>query len=203
MNVRANKKGLLAIGIAVFTIIVGASYLFIHYRASTKLGAVRPVEVFGEPQTGLQLEYPAELEKSALTQDDAKSNITLRLKEKAGQTPLLITVRNEAGLRVVVSLTKQELLPLLMGNSERALPQRFKGYSKLSSRTLQLNGTAAGEIIFTYDSPGGAGGRIKQRFLIYPKGDDSAVYVAAQAQEKDFDATNQQYFEPVFKSLSF
>jgi hypothetical protein len=191
------------IGLLMGTMLIIGSGAYVTLRDNNepKQVAAKRVQAFQEPQTGLKLEHPAELQKAELTQEDAKSKILLRITQGEGEKPLLITVRSETGLRVVATLTKQELLPLLMNNSEKALPQRFKGYKKVSSRTFDLNGVKAGEIIFTYDGPGNIPNQ--QRFIIYPKDDNTAVYVAMQAQAADFEEVNRDKFEPIAKSLKF
>jgi hypothetical protein len=62
-------------------------------------------------------------------------------------------------------------------------------------------GRKAAEVTFTYKKSI-AGEMLKQRLLIVMKDDDVAIYVAAQAQEKEFDNLSARLFEPVFHSLN-
>lgn len=195
-----NSKALPLGVLVVCALSIGSYIVFGHSDTVVKTETVQTV-LFQDPKTGLKLEHPTKLRSPELTQEDTKANIHLRLVEEQGEKPLLITVRSETGLRVVAAVTKQELLHLLMNNSEKAFPQRFKGFTKVSSRTVELNGIKAGEIVFTYDVPDGT--RAKQRFIIYPKDNNTAVYVAMQAREADFDLANAETFEPIVKSLNF
>lgn len=191
------------IGLLVGAILITGCGAYVTLRTNNepKQATAKRVQAFQEPQTGLKLEYPAQLQKGELTQEDAKSKILLRMTQGEGEKPLLITVRSETGLRTVTTLTKQELLPLLMSNSEKALPQRFKGYKKVSSRTFDLNGVKTGEIVFTYDGPGNISNQ--QRLIIYPKDDNTAVYIAMQAKEADYEQVNRETFESIVNSLKF
>ena len=50
---------------------------------------------------------------------------------------------------------------------------------------------------------GPAGEKIKQRMMIVEYDGDTALYLSAQAKEKDFDGLNRKYFQGMFAKLKF
>lgn len=149
------------------------------------------------------MEYPEQIIKSQIVSEaDKKNKIILRLTEKQGQPQILATLRYESGLRSIASITKSSIIDIIMANSEKALPQRFKGFQKEGSRRYEHSGRKAGEVIFTYDSPV-AGERIKQRLVVLVKDDDTAVYLAMQTKQADFQEQNSKLFDAMAASLGF
>lgn len=134
-------------------------------------------------------------------EEKKKGQIFIRLTEGTILQPLLVSIRLEKGLRLVTSLTRQEMIPYLLNSVEGAHPQRFPEYTKESEREFELSGKKAAELLFTYTGP--AGEKIKQRFLIVAYDGDTALYFAAQAKTSDFDSLNQRYFNRMFESLRF
>ncbi len=121
--------------------------------------------------------------------------------EKTGEMPLLISLRKETGLLLVTSLTKASLIDNLLRNVERAFPLRFSNYIEFSRETSELNGRQTATIVFTYAGP--TGEIIKQRLLIVAYDADTALYLSAQAQAKEFDSLERRYFNKIFESLKF
>jgi len=158
-------------------------------------------KTFSDPTTRIVIEYPPDLINQPITDTDRQDKIIFRGTEKPGDRPVLITLRYEDGLRVTTELAKKDLLDLLVENSDRAHPDRFPEYQKISERRLDLAGKKAAEILFTYKRP--AGERIKQRFLIVVRDNDLAVYLAAQTQEADFAVLDQKYFDRLFSAVRF
>lgn len=134
-------------------------------------------------------------------EEKEKGEPFIRLSEGQLPDPFLISIRKESGLRLVTSLTRQDTIPMLLGNAENAYPQRFPEYHKESEWEFELTGKKAAELIFTYQGPSGE--RIKQRFLIIAYDGNTALYFAAQAKESDFDELNKKYIDRIFESLTF
>lgn len=157
---------------------------------------------YRDPKTNITMNYPEQMSAQELSEEDRQSNVILRLVTPQGKPPVLITLRYELGLKSITSLTKSTAIDMIMSNSEKALPQRFKGFQKQSTRRYDLQGRPAGEIIFTYNSPV-AGQRMKQRFTVVAKDDDTALYLAMQCKEKDFEVINKDYFDDTVSTLSW
>ena len=203
MGIMERKK--IAALVIVLVITAGTASVFFMIRESgdaNKPNVLAEQRTYIDQKSGVNINHPVDSKVSSISEEDKKANIILRLNEKEGETPYLITLRSESGLRAVATLTRSEIIDMLMNNSERALPQRFTGFQKVSSRRYEHNGRKAGEIIFTYDSPV-EGERIKQRFVVLVKDDDTAVYLAMQAREADFDEQNTKIFDPMAESLNF
>jgi hypothetical protein len=137
---------------------------------------------------------------SNLSTEDKESKVLVRI-NRVEEPPFLITLRYEDGLRLVTSLTRQDLIPMLLGNIDKVYPQRFTDYKSLSTRQFEQDGHKAAEIIFTYDGP--AGEKVKQKFLIVDIDGNQVLYIAAQVKEVDFDQVNKRYFDRIFQSLTF
>jgi hypothetical protein len=202
-TISSNKVGILAIAVLGLVLIGSGVYFFGGKTSKQEEQNIlsRQIE-YQDPRTTASIKYPEEAHAQPISEEDKKNNIALRLTEREGQTPFLVTLRSESGLRAVATLTRASIIDVVMGNSEKALPQRFKGFHKESGRRYEHNGRNAGEFIFTYDSPV-PNERIKQRFVILVKDDDTAVYLAMQAKEADFDEQNQKIFNPMAESLNF
>lgn len=151
-------------------------------------------------EVGLNFMVHKSFTDSQLSEDDTMNKILYRINQE-GDKPFLITLRSEDGLRLAASLSHQDLIPMLLGNIDKAYPARFSNYQALSTRQFEQNGHKAAEVIFTYDGP--AGVKIKQRFLIVDIDGNRALYLAAQAKEADFATLNKKYFDRMFASLTF
>ncbi len=157
---------------------------------------------FTNPEPQFMFDYYQKMNLTQSSEEEKqKAEPFVRLTEGSLETSLLVSIRMEKGLRLVTSLTHQDLIPYLLNSAEGAHPQRFSGYHKQSEREFELSGKKAAEITFTYDSP--AGGRIEQRFMIIAYDGNTALYFAAQAKEADFDQLNKKYFDRIFQSLTF
>lgn len=197
------RRFLIGVPIVVLIVSLGGVVVYLGGINKDESPSVLATQVaFHDPKTNVSLSYPEKSSVQALSEQDQKDNFILRLNQEEGETPFLITLRSESKLRTVASLTKASIIDILMNNSEKALPQRFAGYHKESSRRFDHDGRDAGEFVFTYDSPV-AGERIKQRFVIIVKDDDTAVYLAMQSKEADYDEQNQKIFNSTANSLSF
>jgi hypothetical protein len=141
------------------------------------------------------------LTASQLSDEDKTNKIVFRINHETEERPFLMTFRYEDGLRLPTSLTHQDLIPMLLGNIDKAYPARFPGYQSLSTRQFEQTGHKAAEIIFTYQGP--TGEKVKQRFLMLDIDGNRVLYVAAQAKEADFAAVNKKVFNRLFESLSF
>lgn len=187
--------------IIVLSIILGASLLVVGgYLWLSR----EPVPLkFSDQKTGLKLQYSPKLLSKPISEIDRKDNFFLRLengpKEK---TQLLIRASYEEGLTLLTTVTRSELIPLLMSNAQRRLSNTFPGLNIESTRQFEIStGQKAGEVIFTYDSPSKQ--RIKRRLFIIAKDNNTAIYIAAETTEKEFDGVNKVYFRPIIDSAHF
>lgn len=141
----------------------------------------------------------------SLTEEDqrietGKTAVVFKATEQEGSTvPLLFSVRKETGLRIVTSITHVELLDGLLSNIEKSFPQKYPDFKKEAVRIVEFNGHKAAEFYFTYTSPKGV--TIKQRFLVVAYDDDTAYYIAAQSEEKNFADLNRVYFDRMFNQI--
>ena len=149
--------------------------------------------------TGLSLHYGEPLKLEVLSPQDQKDKFIFRMSSK--EPAMLISVRYEDGLRTISSLAKQEPLELLLGNIDKAYPQRFPGYSLSNEHKLKVDGKSAAELIFTYKGPNGE--LAKQRQYIVMKDGDMAIIVSTQSKGNDFESLNNKYFTPLLMSLHF
>jgi hypothetical protein len=191
-------------GLFVAGLIVVSAVLFMVLPGTlgqSNRSQVQSTEAFAAPQAGVKLSFPnANLVKLALSEEDKKDKLLLRLANRKGkEKELLVTVRYEDGLRPIATLTKQDLRDILAGNIAKSYPKRFPDFKLQDQRSFELDSHKAKEIIFTYKGPNGK--RVKQRFMFVVRNDDMAVYIAAQSRENDYDRLNKEYFEPVIKSL--
>lgn len=188
------RTPLFLIGLAVaLASAIGVSWWQYQNRQWTSFEATNPK---------LRFEYPKAFQLESLPQIKER-NLTFLFQANQGQlpTPLNVDLRVETGLRIVTSLTKQEMIPLLLGNADKTHPQRFSNYHKESERTFEHEGKKAAELYFTYIGP--TGEKIKQRLWIIAYDPDTALYLAAQAKESDFDLLNRRYFDRIFNRLQF
>lgn len=140
-------------------------------------------------------DIPSEEEKT-------RAHTVFRATEReTGSSPILFTARYEEGLRIVTSLVRQDQIDVLLGNSDKAFPLRYQGYTKLSERKFTVESRDAAELVFTYQ--GSTGETVKQRFLVVAYDADRAMYLAVQAKEADFADLNKRYFQRMFNSLAF
>lgn len=149
---------------------------------------------------GITVDLPNSSVLQKLSEEDELNNILLRVIRKKND-PFLVTIRKEKGLRPIIALTRQDMLPMLLRNLERAYPQRFPGYKKVSEKKLEYGDKKAAEVSFTYTNS--AGGTVQQRLLIVEYDGDTALYFSAQAQEENFDRLNKKYFNRIFSSVRF
>ena len=152
------------------------------------------------------INYPKVFERTYADKDEAESRNreTLFRAVDGGSikvNPFVVALSKETGLRIAASLSRADIVPMLLRNIERAYPLRFPEFSKLSEKNLELGDRKAAEIYFTYMGP--AGEKIKQRMMIVEYDGDTALYLSAQAKEKDFDGLNRKYFQGMFAKLKF
>src|SRR3712207_1757128 len=123
----------LTLTVAILTSgIVAATYKVLNGR--TAEAPMPAMAIFQDKALGIQIKYPNSLRHVALSEQDTKDKVLLRLIEPLGTPPLLVTLRYEQGLRPLSVVVKKETLEILLSNIERSYPQRFPGYQKLSER---------------------------------------------------------------------
>lgn len=188
------KKTLLTVSVIAFVSLL--SFL-LWYRTRQSVFVS-----FYDDKTGIHLRWSDRVRSINLTENELSDGFILRLqKGPSEKRDLLIRLSYEQGLRSVTTLTRSDLIPLLMSNAERSLPQKFPDLAIESKRQFDLNGHKAGEVVFTYTGPAGA--KIKRRLIIIDKDGNMAIYLAAEATDKDFADINKAYFDPTINSLRF
>jgi hypothetical protein len=206
MSKFSNGKRLGVVAVVLLGFVLAGSSLYFAVRKApqrTQQNRLPRQTSFQDASTGVKVKYPEATAKTqTISEADRKEKILLRLAAQEHRPPMLVTLRSESGLRVVANLTKATIIDILMRNSDKALPQRFEGFKKESSRRYEHDRRDAGEIIFTYQSPV-KGERIKQRLVMLVKDDDTAVYLAMQTKEADFSRYNVEVFNPMAATLDF
>lgn len=115
--------------------------------------------------------------------------------------PLVVVLKKETGLRLPSSLSRMDVLDMLLKNSEKAFPLRYEEYQKEGEKKFEFQGKKAAELLFTYKGPGGE--RVRQRFFMVEYDGNIAFLLSAQARESDFSNLNRKYFEKMFSSMRF
>lgn len=157
--------------------------------------------LFNDPVTGTSLKYPTDAALGQLSDQDNKDKIIFRATDDGSQ-PYKITLKYESGLRALSTLTKQTAFDMVYNNAQRALPQAYPGYSQSATQTgVNKQGNKTGEILFEYD--GSDGERLKQRFEVVMKDDDTAFYLAQQAKSSQYNELNNNIFDQVYNSIKF
>lgn len=156
--------------------------------------------VFDNPK--FSFDYPQVLKLEPLPDEEQKS-LKVLFRASQGELPdeLNVNLRQETGLRLPLTLTKQEMISMLLSNAADSFPQRFPDFKKVAEREFAHAGKRAAELYFTYTGP--AGEKIKQRLLIIAYDGDTALYFATQSKTSDFDELNRKYFDRMFESLGF
>ncbi len=178
----------------VITSIVGGVFFF-WQEARTP--------IFHDTATLLTIRYPIAVVRAGITDDDKRAKIIFRATESGieAATPFLITARYEDGLRKISSMLRYDILDILTDNVDKLFPGQYPKFEKIDEKRYSLNGKKAAEIVFSYLSP--VGEEVKQRFVIVMRDEDMAMYMTAQAKEKDFESLNKKYFENIISSLRF
>lgn len=143
--------------------------------------------------------HRADLAVQPLSEQDKKDKYLFRAEQLEKELPLLITLRYEEGIKAIANVSKQEPVNLLVDNTRLAYPKRFPGYKEASQRRFEVNGHKAAEFIFSYQNKGET---VKQQFWIVIKDDNTALYLAFQTKESDFDKLSKKYLPPIISSLA-
>jgi len=199
-------KKRMVVCVAVGAVLVGAgvvSFALIQRKSPPTQADVQPqLSTFHHDETGVSVDYAAELQVEALSDQDKKDLIVFRAAHPQGSTtPFLITLRYETGLRLPARAAKTDTIDLIVDGAAKALPSRFPAYHQVSERRMQHRDHEAAEIIFTYKGPSGE--RAKQRLLMVVKDDNTAFYLTGQTKEGDYDQIADKYFNQVFDSFRF
>lgn len=155
-------------------------------------------EKFEDKSQEISFEYiSSELTSKQLSEQDKKDNIIARY--SGTNTPMQLYVQYEKDLAKVSNLTRREPLDVVLSNSDKVFPQKFPNYKEMTERRFEFEGKEAAEIIFTYT--GNNQKKIKQRFLVVIKDQDTAFYMIGQTGEETFETINREIFEPTFQSF--
>lgn len=191
------KRFGIAIGVLLLLGLAGGGV----YLLAQKSG-VGQWKSYGDPASRAVVSYPASARAEELSGEDRNFKVVLRIREgEQDQEPYLVSMRYEEGLRAAANTTNRPPRDLILASAERALPQRFPEFSKVGEEKLELSGKEAAIITFTYKQPQGE--LIKQKLLILVRDDDTALYISAQAKERDWQELEQKYFARIFRSLRF
>ena len=148
------------------------------------------LQQFQDNKQGVKLSYPAEAKQLTLTTQDSEDKFLFRANSE-GQTPYLITLRYEEGLRLPSQLAKTSTMDLLLANTDKVLPDRYPDYNKLSEERFNQSGKQAARVSFTYISTDGK--VVHQDLYIVLKDENQAFYLSMQAKLEDFEALEARF----------
>ncbi len=155
---------------------------------------------FHDQKTSLNFKYSEKLQTVQLKKEEKKDKFIVRLQNGSKEkSDLLIRVSYEEGLRTVTTLTKAELIPLLLSNAEKSLPQTFPEFQLETKREIEIANHESGEMIFTYTGPSKK--QVKRRLLIVDKDGSTAIYIAMESATENYETVNSEYFEPLVQSV--
>jgi hypothetical protein len=149
---------------------------------------------------GVSFNYGKTWRLQNLTDQDKKDNFIFWANQPVDQPIFQTTVRYEDGIAKAASVAKKEPMDMLVENLRRTYPTRFPSFTEVSSRRYNQDGHQAAELIFTYKKGSMA---IKQRFGLYLKDSNTAVYIASQSKTGDYEKINKRFFDPLYSSVSF
>jgi len=172
-------------------------YIFTD-RAPKELINEQQLSKYEDKEEGIAFSYSSSLTVSPLTEADKKDHIIFRLTRNKPAT--IITVKTEKNLQAITTIAKQTPIDLLVNNAEKAFPARYTNYKLLSNKRLKVQEHDGTELIFTYAGPSGE--TAKQRLLIVMRNVDTAILLAAQAIEADFQSVDTADFQPLIDSIS-
>lgn len=159
----------------------------------------KKLRTFTYPDLHVSFNYFEPLQQTALNNDDTSDNFIGRL--TSDDPPMIVSIRTETGIRLPASLSRTDAKSLLMGNMDKALPQRFPDYDESSNTSYELFGKTVIDRVFTYTGPSGT--RAKQRLLALITDENTAVYISMQCEEVRFDEVNSEFFTPIQESIRF
>lgn len=158
---------------------------------------------FYDPDIQVGFKYSPDLVgQRAYDERDVADKIVYRIKngEKV-DSPILVTVKWETGLRKVSSVLRYDIRDILLDNADKQFAKQYIKYEKKNERKFDWQGKKAAEMEFEYLSPLGV--FIRQRMMILMRDEDTAVYISAQTRQKEYDAINKKYFEKIFRTIGF
>ena len=195
------KKSVVVVVILAVASIAGLAYKVVLSDTSKQAQTVvLSSSVYKNDEYGFSFSYPSISKNSELNKDDEAAKILLRLQQQTSPE-YLVTVRAETGLRLPSSLSRQDSLQLVVSGALAANPRRYTEYKLESDSTILIQNKPAHVIVFTYKSPAGA--LVKQQLLLFSNNSNSAVYIAMQFKESDFDTTNKEVFKNIVQSIVF
>jgi hypothetical protein len=89
----------------------------------------------------------------------------------------------------------------MMQNVKKQIKGIYPEFKITDEKLVTINGFEGGELTFNYTSNGNI--KTTQRLLVLIKDSDTAVTIAAQALEEQFDQVNKDYFEQIISSATF
>lgn len=197
----AMKKSLkLVIGVFVVLFVATVStVLFMKNDNNVAQDQTNVLAIYqiSDQSSGVSLSYPDPLTSDQLTDTDREDGFLFRLTSQ--DPPTIVSIRQETGLRAVTTLANVDVLDLLSANAEKALPDRYPGYSVLSENQLSVGGKDAVEIVFTYNGPSSE--NVQQKLLIIEKDPNTAVYISMQTAAANYESVQKNQFQPILEAL--
>jgi patatin-like phospholipase/acyl hydrolase len=174
-----------------------------EHKADQAVQSVASVKTLRSEEIGMIVERGASLvpkELDRASQDAGQLWALSQPNDSRQEFVIDANYEQGASLKKLTAVTKQSLRDSVVTNINLQLPKQYPEYKEIVQRNLSINGIDANETIFEYVSNGV---KIKQRLVLYFKNSDTAVYIRAQAKADEYEAANDQYFEPLLMSVKF
>lgn len=154
--------------------------------------------LYNDPHSGIQLVYseglgiaineePVEGVTFNMTKEDPRIQVTSWFEE--GDSISNLRIRN------------RDVTSAIIENSKAQLAQTYRNIEIIEERAFRVNGLEASEMVFTYTA--GDGTVAVQRFFVVLKNANTAVTIAFQTDEPDYEQVNKDYFEQIVGSIKF
>lgn len=180
----------------LFVVIILGIWFFYNYRVDHQIHSV----TIDSPS--IHLSVPGKFSYKVL--DTKKQNVqspilfraTYRTDKKSSRPAIVIRQRPSLSQ----DPTNEVKLDLLIKSLERSLTNSNQDYKLVSSRALKVDHKDAQEIAFTYTEPV-KNKVMEERFIIVSLKDKSILYMTFQSQKSKFASYDNQYFQPILKSI--
>lgn len=178
------------VGISLLITVVVIVGLRVSSDETVKPQPMNEPKTFSSAEHRVSLAYSATAQTSPISEQDEADGIFFRA-QQAVDPEYLITLRVESGLRTPAQLAGMRTLDLVVNGALSSLPTRYPEYSLLSEGGLEVDGTAAHQITFSYRGPSGI--IAKQRLVLIAVNEDKALYLSMQSQNDDFETLDATF----------
>ena len=156
--------------------------------------------LYNDPHSGIRLTYPDDMAIRISEDPSQTQGVTFTLNKD--DPKVQVTSWSEQGESISkLSVLGESMSKLILSNVKKQLDSIYPEANIISEKLREVNGYKAGELVFTYRANDGS--KAKQRMLVVVKNSDTAVTLAAQSREEDYDTVNKDYFERIIESVTF